>query len=199
MPHIWSSVACQGGRDCLNLVTCTFGPEELLQAQAPCRLFACPIGYSAHSVGPVSVLVNLRSQRAIPILRFHNFNNCSFLSAVLVITVIQLCILYNVLLFSSSDTDPVSAALFLDFLLFVLISIGLVSLGRAIRWLYSRYLMLSIYVLLLPEATRGAKLPSGAVWSFALFIINLIVCALWYCFGYDPIGTVNPSWTGIFG
>jgi len=35
--------------------------------------------------------------------------------------------------------------------------------------------------------------------SFCFFLINLVVCLLWYAFMYDSTGTVNPSWTDVFG
>jgi hypothetical protein len=38
-----------------------------------------------------------------------------------------------------------------------------------------------------------------ALISLAVFFYNLVTCLLWYAFKYDPIGTVNPSWTDIFG
>jgi hypothetical protein len=35
--------------------------------------------------------------------------------------------------------------------------------------------------------------------NFMFFLVNLAVCAAWYSLKYDPEGTVNPEWTGIFG
>ena len=40
----------------------------------------------------------------------------------------------------------------------------------------------------------------GAAWaSLVFFLANLTVCVLWYAFMYDSTGTVNPSWTDVFG
>jgi hypothetical protein len=39
----------------------------------------------------------------------------------------------------------------------------------------------------------------GALYSLTLCIANIVLCVLWYWLKYNPEGTVNPSWTGIFG
>lgn len=31
------------------------------------------------------------------------------------------------------------------------------------------------------------------------FLYTVVFCMLWYAFRYDPTGTVNPKWTGVFG
>jgi hypothetical protein len=103
------------------------------------------------------------------------------------------------ILFVYLDFTFFSLSSLFDIPLFVLTFVGPVLLFRAIRWLCSRYPILSINVLLVPEEIRGARPPSGAVWAFSLFILTLLVCTLWYCFRFDPTGTVNPGWTGIFG
>ena len=36
-------------------------------------------------------------------------------------------------------------------------------------------------------------------WILTLFLVSLLVSIMWYRFRYDPAGTVNPAWTGIFG
>ena len=48
-------------------------------------------------------------------------------------------------------------------------------------------------------ASGNTKSDQGAVWSLVLFLINLTVSVLWYAFRFDSEGTVNPSWTGVFG
>lgn len=35
--------------------------------------------------------------------------------------------------------------------------------------------------------------------SFTIFLNDLVVCVLWYAFMYDSTGTINPSWTVVFG
>jgi len=35
--------------------------------------------------------------------------------------------------------------------------------------------------------------------AFSFFLYTLVICILWYGLRYDAEGTVNPSWTGIFG
>jgi len=71
-------------------------------------------------------------------------------------------------------------------------------LAWAIGWLCSKYPALSVNLLMVPEPIRGNRSPSGAVWTFLFFVINLVVCMLWYRLRYDPTGTVNPRWTGVF-
>jgi hypothetical protein len=39
----------------------------------------------------------------------------------------------------------------------------------------------------------------GAWFSLVLFLMTLVVCVLWYAFIYDSTGTINPSWTDVFG
>jgi hypothetical protein len=39
----------------------------------------------------------------------------------------------------------------------------------------------------------------GAWFSLVLFLMTLVVCVLWYGFIYDSTGTINPSWTDVFG
>jgi hypothetical protein len=29
-------------------------------------------------------------------------------------------------------------------------------------------------------------------------LYTIALSVLWYAFRYDPVGTVNPSWTGVF-
>ncbi|CZR61926.1 uncharacterized protein PAC_11823 [Phialocephala subalpina] len=51
-------------------------------------------------------------------------------------------------------------------------------------------------------ATGGGELGSihDSAWiSFCFFLMNLGTCVLWYAFMYDERGTVNPSWTDVFG
>jgi hypothetical protein len=35
--------------------------------------------------------------------------------------------------------------------------------------------------------------------SLEFFIFTLTISVFWYCYRFDPTGTVNPQWTGIFG
>jgi len=88
---------------------------------------------------------------------------------------------------------------FPNIILFLLTPIALLFLEWVIRWLCSRYPVLSVNLLMISETTQGSKPPSGATWALVFFIVNLIVCNLWYCLRYDPTETVNPSWTGVFG
>lgn len=39
---------------------------------------------------------------------------------------------------------------------------------------------------------------SGVLW-FLGFIYNITITVLWYAYRYDPQGTVNQGWTGVFG
>ncbi|EPE31518.1 hypothetical protein GLAREA_12274 [Glarea lozoyensis ATCC 20868] len=38
-----------------------------------------------------------------------------------------------------------------------------------------------------------------ACMSLFLFVLNLVICVLWYSWEYDATGTVNPAWTNVFG
>jgi hypothetical protein len=40
---------------------------------------------------------------------------------------------------------------------------------------------------------------ASAVYALAFCVANIVVCVFWYWLRYNPKGTVNPSWTGIFG
>jgi hypothetical protein len=87
---------------------------------------------------------------------------------------------------------------FLDILLFLLSFTAPLFLAMMILWLCSRYPHLSIYILMVPESLCGRE-PPRAIWTLVFFVVNLSVCALWYCLRYDSKGTVNPSWTEVFG
>lgn len=85
----------------------------------------------------------------------------------------------------------------LDILLFLLSFTAPLFLAVMILWLCS-YPHLSVYILMVPESLRGRK-PRRAIWTLEFFVVNLSVCALRYCLRYNPKGTVNPSWTEVFG
>jgi hypothetical protein len=87
---------------------------------------------------------------------------------------------------------------FLDILLFLLSFTAPLLLAVMILWLCSWYPHLSVYILMVPESLRGRE-PPRAIWTLVFFVVNFSVCALWYCLRYDPKGTVNPSWTEVFG
>ena len=54
--------------------------------------------------------------------------------------------------------------------------------------------------LLIASGDEGSSaVDTGAVNALMLCISNVVVCVLWYWLRYDPEGTVNPSWTGVFG
>lgn len=40
---------------------------------------------------------------------------------------------------------------------------------------------------------------AAAVYALVFCVANIVVCMFWYWLRYNPEGTVNPSWTGIFG
>jgi hypothetical protein len=43
------------------------------------------------------------------------------------------------------------------------------------------------------------RVDGDAANALTLFVVNLVVSVLWYWLRYNPEGTVNPSWTGVFG
>lgn len=54
------------------------------------------------------------------------------------------------------------------------------------------------------EGTDGQQQDPGefkgtAHYYFLFFVVNLVVCVLWYALKYDPSGTINPAWTDVFG
>jgi hypothetical protein len=55
------------------------------------------------------------------------------------------------------------------------------------------------------ESSEGVEnqevepIEDGAWAALCLFITNVVVCALWYAFIYDPTETINPPWTDVFG
>lgn len=55
-----------------------------------------------------------------------------------------------------------------------------------------------------PQHRTGFEEMTGVIqphaWSsFCVFLSNSVVCVLWYAFVYDSTGTLNPSWTNVFG
>jgi hypothetical protein len=52
----------------------------------------------------------------------------------------------------------------------------------------------------LPSVDEGSPVvDEAAVWSLTFCIANIVLCLLWYWLSYKSDGTVNPSWTGVFG
>jgi hypothetical protein len=47
--------------------------------------------------------------------------------------------------------------------------------------------------------TETPIVKAEACWAFAFFLINITVFVTWYAFRFSSDGTVNPSWTGVFG
>jgi hypothetical protein len=55
------------------------------------------------------------------------------------------------------------------------------------------------WLMLAVETDTGVvKVDEDAVWLLGLLVINLVYCVLVYRFVYDPSGTVDPGWRGIF-
>jgi hypothetical protein len=46
---------------------------------------------------------------------------------------------------------------------------------------------------------RLGSIDRTACWALVILLVVLCVCLLWYSFRYDPVGTVNSSWTVVFG
>ena len=80
---------------------------------------------------------------------------------------------------------------------------GAPLVGFLVNLLSSSYPRLGSQLLVrLPSgdlASGNTKSDQGAVWSLVLFLINLTLSVLWYAFRFDSEGTVNLSWTGVFG
>jgi len=54
----------------------------------------------------------------------------------------------------------------------------------------------------------GKRVRQGAVmknrsdltyWCFMMFLYSTVLCVIWYAYRYNPEGTVNRGWTGVFG
>ena len=58
-------------------------------------------------------------------------------------------------------------------------------------------------MLTLPSDPRRRSITSEpdpfAIFWFVLFVYSLASTVLWYSYKYDPQGTVDPGWTGVFG
>ncbi|CAG8983013.1 hypothetical protein HYALB_00003592 [Hymenoscyphus albidus] len=48
-------------------------------------------------------------------------------------------------------------------------------------------------------ATKESTVKIEAVSSLLLFSLNILYCTCWYIYEYNPHGTVNPGWVGVFG
>jgi hypothetical protein len=86
--------------------------------------------------------------------------------------------------------------LFFVFLCFFAVGSGLEKITKLMAGRYPdvvRWLMLAV------ETDTGlVKVDEDAVWLLGLLVINLVYCVLGYRFVYDPSGTVDPGWRGIF-
>lgn len=86
--------------------------------------------------------------------------------------------------------------------LFVLLSLIMSLLVRFLaiigRWLLR--LGRNLLVTLLQEDVNASPMVDDhGTASVAFFVMNLSLCALYFCYIYDPRGTVYPNWTGVFG
>jgi hypothetical protein len=72
--------------------------------------------------------------------------------------------------------------------------------GKSIpRWARSMFITL-------PNPEEGRKRRSGmdsnldvTYWCFMMFFYSTVLCVVWYVYRYNPEGTVNRGWTGVFG
>jgi hypothetical protein len=80
-------------------------------------------------------------------------------------------------------------------------SLGFVMSLAVVSFLSSRFIMLgkNLLVVLPSRSETSPKLDYGGFLSLMLFLTTVLGSALWYGYIYDSDGTVNPSWTGIFG
>jgi hypothetical protein len=55
-------------------------------------------------------------------------------------------------------------------------------------------------LVMFPAGTENKpKLDHGGFLSLVFFLATVLGTILWYGYIYDSDGTVNPSWTGVFG
>jgi hypothetical protein len=77
---------------------------------------------------------------------------------------------------------------------------GLIYIAVAVIEISARRKGLGRKLLVIFEAQDNAdRVDLGACFCLVFFLMNLTVCLLWYSYGYNPEGTVNPGWTGVFG
>lgn len=82
----------------------------------------------------------------------------------------------------------------------LLVEILLGSTGERVpRWARSIFVTL-------PNPEEGKKRRSGmdsklevTYWCFMSFFYSTVLCVVWYAYRYNPEGTVNRGWTGVFG
>jgi hypothetical protein len=84
---------------------------------------------------------------------------------------------------------------------FGLTTSGFVIIFSTLKFLVSRFVLLGKNLLItFPDGDESSpKLDHGGFLSLLLFLSTVLGAALWYGYIYDSHGTVNPSWTGIFG
>jgi hypothetical protein len=82
----------------------------------------------------------------------------------------------------------------------LLVGILLDLTGKSIpRWARSMFITL-------PNPEEGRKRRSEmdsnfdvTYWCFMMFFYSTVLCVVWYVYRYNPEGTVNRGWTGVFG
>ena len=73
------------------------------------------------------------------------------------------------------------------------------GLEKTTKLMAGRYPDVVRWLMLAVETDTGVvKVDEDAVWLLGLLVINLVYCVLGYRFVYDPSGTVDPGWRGIF-
>jgi hypothetical protein len=121
-------------------------------------------------------------------------------SSALVFPILNYCLVFvnivmNIMLCSSCNT------LYSAQYIFGFTSAGYVTVFTFVYYLSSWSVMLSKNLLVMfPAGTENKpKLDHGGFLSLIFLLATVLGTILWYGYIYDSDGTLNPSWTGIFG
>lgn len=105
------------------------------------------------------------------------------------------------------------------YMIYIYVFVVLYAINSALKRICWRWPMIAKFLLLEKREEKSKESPNGqntedeagertvkagstdkiALMGFYFFLVNLVVTVLWYAYIYDEIGTVNPSWTGVFG
>jgi hypothetical protein len=80
-------------------------------------------------------------------------------------------------------------------------TLSALAFSFAVEFLSMQFILLGKNLLVTYLDAQGGvpRIDQGAVLSLIFFLATILACVLWYGCVYDPSGTSNPSWTGVFG
>jgi hypothetical protein len=154
----------------------------ILSASAIFFTSICMLGLSAL----YSFLLRQLSLRSHGLLTFTSFN----------IFLLLVSIALNVHIVNVTGNASYSAEYVFGFT-----SFGLVAFLAFVSFLSSCSVVIGKNLLVVFPSTneKGRSIDHEGFLSLAFFLATILAAILWYGNIYDPEGTVNPTWTGIFG